>query len=129
MSKQTDELRQYLIDNKIKQAKLAKELGIARPTMCNILSGRQSLSQENAIKISDYLGLDKLFLLTGIGSLVPASAEPSEQTPTIEQENTPITFHKLYTENIRLTAENEQVKKENEWLRSMVKGMIPAPQV
>lgn len=101
---------------------IAEAIGISRPAVSNILNGKYAIGKNIAKRMHDVYGFDIAFLLTGEGSLFPASRSVNDaRNSTITQgDNSPINITATAS---ALQAENDALRRENEWLRGMVESL------
>ena len=72
----TTELKKILRLKGIKQKELADMIGVAPPTISNIINGRDTLGKKQAIDWGDALNIDPLWLMTQGEQGTPPSATP-----------------------------------------------------
>ena len=132
MSRQSDELSKYFTLHGIPQTEIAEKLGVTAPVVSNLLAGRGVIGKKRAYQLASAYGFNLYFLLTGEGELLPPQScsatnsrnviqsSPGSQigTTTSEQE-LQMECSKLRAEAAALQAENERLKDEVSWLRSI----------
>lgn len=69
MDKKLEQLRQFLKDKGLTQAKIAETLGVDRGYINQLLTGRKAFGKKVAEQWSDQFGLSKSWLLTGDGDM------------------------------------------------------------
>lgn len=73
MSKQSDAIRVWMAQNNLKNKDLVEATGILKETMSNYVTGTRAWSKNAAARMSEVYGMDAVFLITGNGSLFPAT--------------------------------------------------------
>ena len=76
------ELKKILRDREIKQKDLADLIGVAPPTISNIINGRDRLGKKQAIEWGRVLDVDPLWLMTqGEQGIDPTAPQPATTAP------------------------------------------------
>lgn len=119
MSTQSEAIRRYMAARGLRQTDVAEVMGVAKQTVCNILSGRYPLSKDNALKLSKAYGFDVAFLLTGEGSLLPSSTQSVGQGAILNGGTVQGGIN-IGAQNAALIAENERLRDEVAWLREQL---------
>lgn len=78
----TQNLKKIMRGRGVSNKSLANQLGIAPPTVSNIINCRDRLGREKAIKWGEYLGIDPLWLMTQGEQGIDPTAEPLPATAT-----------------------------------------------
>lgn len=129
--KQAAALRNYFDSHGIKYKEVADELGIAPPTISNILSGRDTIGKSRARKLVKHYGFDMLFLLTGEGELFPQ--KPAIKQTIVGENNTQVaevggncpSMADLLAKVASLERINKAKDNEITFLRDMINRLIP----
>lgn len=121
MSRQSDALAKFLFEKNITQADLAKKLGLSPGMLSSILSGRYGISKKVAYKLHQLYGMNTIFLIEGEGDIfAPESVRKMGDiiNSTIKAEGD--SQINIMTDAAALRAENERLKDEIKFLRSLV---------
>lgn len=116
MSRQTDEMARYFASHGIKNRSIAERLGLTEQTVCNMLKGRDSLGKKRCLQLSEAYGFDLNFLLSGAGTLFPATQSIVNSGNVTGNGNSV----NISQTNAALQAENERLRNEVEWLRQQL---------
>lgn len=116
MSKQSSELRKYCEAHGIKNKELEEKLHLSSGAVSSILSGRYGISKENAVALSELFGFSIPFLLSGEGTLFPAT-QSIVNSGNVTGNGNNVSISQT---NAALQAENERLRNEVEWLRQQL---------
>lgn len=119
MSKQSDEMAKYFASNGIRNRQIAERLGLTDQIISNMLKGRDSLGKKRCAQLADAYGFDLNFLITGEGSLFPASSQTVGNGAIVNGGKVEGGINVTAT-NAALQAENERLRNEVEWLRQQL---------
>ena len=115
-------VKDFIDSHAIKQCELAEKLDVTPATVSNFLSGKFDIGKSLAAKLHKVYGMNTIFLMTGEGELMEPENRQSVGTVShstvIQGNHSPITITDPAT--AALEAENQRLKAEVEWLRSML---------
>lgn len=81
----SQKLKKILRDRQILQKELANRLGVAPPTISNIINGRDRLGKKQALEWANVLDIDPLWLMTqGEQGINPNEPQPSPPPPATD---------------------------------------------
>lgn len=103
MSVQSEELRKYFALHNIKVTEVARQTGLHYSAVSLMISGKQELSKTFITGLWKAYGFDTTYLLTGEGTLLPAS-RPAKASSDAELRATQDMVQGLTKDNISLKA-------------------------
>lgn len=114
-------LKDYFYRNNIRQVDIVERTGIDKATVSNFLAGRRPLGRENARRLADAFGLSLAFILTGEGDMFPAGRQEVGNGAIVNGGKVEGGINVTAT-NAALEAENQRLREEVKWLRSMLEN-------